>query len=55
MIVPELRKLLADDEEGRLAVRHPLLGFGQFQGGGSDALEGSAHLFTNSLRTFAYS
>jgi len=28
MIVAELRELFACDEEGRLAVRQPLLGFG---------------------------
>ena len=31
MIVAELRELLAGDEEGRLAVRQPLLGFGKLQ------------------------
>jgi hypothetical protein len=41
MVVSELRELLARDEEGRLAVRNPLLGAGQLEGGSDGQLAAS--------------
>src|SRR4029078_9250619 len=55
VIVAKLRKLLAGDEEGRLAVRQPFLGLGQCQGGLPHALQNKAHRVTNSFKTFGYS
>ena len=52
MIVAELRELLAGDEEGRLAVRQPLLGFGKIERRFADSFEsGSLIGCTNSFRT----
>src|SRR3954447_4110723 len=51
MIVAELRELLAGDEESRLTVRQPLLGFREIKRGGAHAIEGVAHRLTNSRKT----
>ena len=55
MIVAELRELLARDEEGRLPVGQPFLGFRQLQRGFAHLLERVAHRATNPLRTLGYS
>ena len=39
VIVAKLRELLSGDKEGRLAVREPLFGLGQFQSRLPDAIQ----------------
>src|SRR3954463_9260361 len=48
VIAAELRELLAGDEEGRLAVRQPLRGFGQLERRSAHFLKRLVHLRTNS-------
>src|SRR4029079_4162868 len=55
VVVAELRELLAGYEEGRLPVRHPLLGSGKSEGGLAHAGEGIDHRATNSVRICGYS